>query len=97
MFAMVAVPAPPALFTRVINSTVVQATWEPSAKMGQQEGFILYYRKVPVPLFTGPLTFPRNVTQYNITQLGESGSGGSRLHSSRGRGTPTIVYLAIQI
>lgn len=77
MFAIPTVPAPPALFTRVINSTVVQATWEPSTKMGQQEGFNLYYRKVPVPLFTGPLTFPRNVTQYNITQLGESGHGGA--------------------
>ncbi|TRZ01018.1 hypothetical protein DNTS_018529 [Danionella cerebrum] len=53
----------------VINSTVIQATWEASTKMGQQEGFSLYYRKVPMPLFTGPLTFPRNVTQYNITQL----------------------------
>uniref|UniRef100_A0A8C1ZN86 Immunoglobulin superfamily DCC subclass member 3 n=1 Tax=Cyprinus carpio TaxID=7962 RepID=A0A8C1ZN86_CYPCA len=66
------VPAPPALFTKVINSTVVQATWEPSGKMGQQEGFNLYYRKVPVPIFTGPLTFSRNVTQYNITQLDPS-------------------------
>lgn len=75
-FSVFAVPAPPNLFTKVINSSVVQATWEPSTKMGQQEGFNLYYRRVPVPLFTGPLTFPRNVTQYNITHLGESGHSG---------------------
>ncbi|XP_061078567.1 immunoglobulin superfamily DCC subclass member 3-like isoform X2 [Conger conger] len=63
------VPAPPTLFTKVVNSTTVLAVWEPSGKMGQHEGFRLYYRKVHSFPFTGPLTFTRNVTQYNITQL----------------------------
>nr|XP_024003295.1 immunoglobulin superfamily DCC subclass member 3 [Salvelinus alpinus] len=63
------VPAPPSLFIKLMNSSVVQAVWEPSSKMGQHEGFRLYYRRVHTPLFTGPLTFTRNVTQYNITQL----------------------------
>ncbi|KAG7468010.1 hypothetical protein MATL_G00138260 [Megalops atlanticus] len=66
------VPAPPSLFTRVVNSTAVQATWEPSGKLGQHDGFKLYYRKVHSVQFTGPLTFGRNVTQYNITQLDPS-------------------------
>lgn len=65
------VPAPPTLFTKVVNSTTVLAIWEPSGKMGQHEGFRLYYRKVHSSPFTGPLTFARNVTQYNITQLGK--------------------------
>ncbi|XP_031686675.1 immunoglobulin superfamily DCC subclass member 3 [Oncorhynchus kisutch] len=63
------VPAPPSLFIKLVNSSVVQAVWEPSSKMGQHEGFRLYYRRVHTPLFTGPLTFTRNVTQYNISQL----------------------------
>ncbi|KAG7473433.1 hypothetical protein MATL_G00095810 [Megalops atlanticus] len=63
------VPAPPTLFTKVVNSTTVQAMWEPSAKMGQHEGFKLYYRKVHSSPFTGPITLTRNVTQFNITQL----------------------------
>ncbi|XP_071773310.2 immunoglobulin superfamily DCC subclass member 3 [Centroberyx gerrardi] len=63
------VPAPPSLFTKVVNSSVVQAVWEPSTKMGQHQGFRLYYRRAHTPLFTGPITFPRNTTHYNITQL----------------------------
>ncbi|XP_064168912.1 immunoglobulin superfamily DCC subclass member 3-like isoform X3 [Anguilla rostrata] len=66
------VPAPPTLFTKVVNSTTVLAIWEPSGKMGQHEGFRLYYRKVHSSPFTGPLTFARNITQYNITQLDPS-------------------------
>lgn len=70
----VAVPAPPSLYTKVVNSSVVQAMWEPSSKMGQHQGFRLYYRRAHTPLFSGPITFPRNVTQFNITQLGETRS-----------------------
>lgn len=72
----VSVPAPPSLFIKLVSSSVVQAVWESSSKMGQHEGFRLYYRRVHTPLFTGPLTFTRNVTQYNITQLGETGGHG---------------------
>ncbi|KAJ7986010.1 hypothetical protein DPEC_G00346390 [Dallia pectoralis] len=63
------VPAPPSLFTKLVNSSVVQVVWESSSKMGQNQGIRLYYRRVHAPLFTGPITFHRNVTQYNITQL----------------------------
>ncbi|XP_061102954.1 immunoglobulin superfamily DCC subclass member 3 [Conger conger] len=63
------VPAPPALFARLVNSTAVQTAWEPSGKPGQHDGYKLYYRSVHSAQFTGPLTFPRNVTQHNITQL----------------------------
>ncbi|XP_045888878.1 immunoglobulin superfamily DCC subclass member 3 [Micropterus dolomieu] len=63
------VPAPPSLYTKVVNSSVIQATWEPSSKMGQHQGFRLYYRRAHTPLFTGPIMFPRNYTQYIITQL----------------------------
>ncbi|XP_016093022.1 immunoglobulin superfamily DCC subclass member 3-like [Sinocyclocheilus grahami] len=92
------VPAPPALFTKVINSTVVQATWEPSTKMGQQEGFNLYYRKVPVPIFTGPLTFPRNVTQYNITQLDPSFVYEIKIlaFNQHGEGNATLRFVSLK-
>uniref|UniRef100_A0A3Q2D6H9 Immunoglobulin superfamily, DCC subclass, member 3 n=1 Tax=Cyprinodon variegatus TaxID=28743 RepID=A0A3Q2D6H9_CYPVA len=62
-------PAAPSVFTKVLNSSVVQVTWESSTKMGQHQGFRLYYRRAHTPLFVGPIPFPHNVTQYNITQL----------------------------
>ncbi|XP_046898476.1 immunoglobulin superfamily DCC subclass member 3 [Hypomesus transpacificus] len=63
------VPAPPSLFTRVVSSSVVQAVWEPSNKMGPHQGFRLFYRRAHTPIFIGPITFPRNATHYNITNL----------------------------
>ncbi|XP_017260204.1 immunoglobulin superfamily DCC subclass member 3 [Kryptolebias marmoratus] len=66
------VPAPPSLFTKVLNSSVVQVMWESSSKMGQHQGFRLYYRRAQAALFSGPFTFARNVTQWNITQLDSS-------------------------
>lgn len=72
MMRCVAVPAPPSLYTKVLQSSIVHTTWEASAKMGQHQGFRLFYRRAHAPLFIGPLNFPRNVTQYNITQLGET-------------------------
>ncbi|OXB68976.1 hypothetical protein ASZ78_003445 [Callipepla squamata] len=63
------VPAMPSLFIKVINSTAVQATWEPSIKLGQHEGFKLYYRKVHLSQYTGPVLLASNVTAYNITHL----------------------------
>lgn len=71
-----AVPAPPLLHTRVVDGSTVQAVWEPSGKMGQPQGFKLFYRRLPSATFTGPLTFGRNVTRCNITQLGEWGGRG---------------------
>lgn len=61
----------PSLFIKVINSTTVQATWEPSIKLGQHKGFKLYYRKVHLSQYTGPVLLASNVTAYNITHLGE--------------------------
>ncbi|XP_061831377.1 immunoglobulin superfamily DCC subclass member 3-like [Nerophis lumbriciformis] len=66
------VPAPPSLFTKVVNSSVVQAMWEASTKMGQHQGFRLYYRRAHTAVFTGPIVLPRNASQYNITQLDPS-------------------------
>jgi len=77
----VSVPAMPSLFIKVINSTAVQATWEPSIKLGQHEGFKLFYRKVHLSQYTGPVLLPSNVTAYNITHLGEYGDGLSRVPS----------------
>ncbi|CAL8350452.1 unnamed protein product [Merluccius merluccius] len=66
------VPAPPSLATRLLNSSVVQAVWEPSTKMGAHSGFRLFYRRTHAPHFTGPFLFPRNATHYNISQLDSS-------------------------
>ncbi|KAJ3593904.1 hypothetical protein NHX12_006237 [Muraenolepis orangiensis] len=66
------VPAPPSLSTRLLNSSVVQAVWEPSTKMGPHSGFRLFFRRTHAPLFTGPFLFPRNASHYNISQLDPS-------------------------
>ncbi|XP_073424965.1 immunoglobulin superfamily DCC subclass member 3 [Dendrobates tinctorius] len=63
------VPAVPSLYIKVLNSTAIQAAWEPSIKLGQHEGFKLYYRKVPLQQYTGPMLLPSNVTAYNICRL----------------------------
>lgn len=67
----VTVPAPPTLHTKVVNSSVIQAWWEPSSKMGQHQGYKLYYKGAQEPLFTGPIVLPRNDSQYSIARLGE--------------------------
>uniref|UniRef100_A0A4W6F1H0 Immunoglobulin superfamily DCC subclass member 3 n=1 Tax=Lates calcarifer TaxID=8187 RepID=A0A4W6F1H0_LATCA len=92
------VPAPPSLFTKVVNSSVVQASWEPSSKMGQNQGFRLYYRRAHTPLFTGPITFPHNVTQYNITQLDPSLVYEIKLlaYNQHGDGNATVRFFSLR-
>lgn len=67
----VAVPAPPSLHTKVVNSSFIQTWWEPSSKMGQHQGYRLYFKAAQAPLFSGPIVLPAGASQYNITQLGE--------------------------
>uniref|UniRef100_A0A3P9JB22 Immunoglobulin superfamily DCC subclass member 3 n=1 Tax=Oryzias latipes TaxID=8090 RepID=A0A3P9JB22_ORYLA len=92
------VPAPPSLFTKVLNSSAVQVTWEASSKMGQHEGFRLYYRRAHTPLFTGPIIFPRNVTQFNITQLDSSLVYEIKLlaYNQHGDGNATVRFVSLR-
>uniref|UniRef100_A0A3B4TXT3 Immunoglobulin superfamily DCC subclass member 3 n=1 Tax=Seriola dumerili TaxID=41447 RepID=A0A3B4TXT3_SERDU len=92
------VPAPPSVYTKVVNSSVVQATWEPSSKMGQHQGFRLYYRRAHTPLFTGPITFPHNVTQYNIAQLDPALVYEIKLlaYNQHGDGNATIRFVSLR-
>uniref|UniRef100_A0A3P8TCN7 Immunoglobulin superfamily DCC subclass member 3 n=1 Tax=Amphiprion percula TaxID=161767 RepID=A0A3P8TCN7_AMPPE len=92
------VPAPPSLYTKVVNSSVVLASWEPSSKMGQHQGFRLYYRRAHSPMFTGPITFPRNVTQYNITQLDSSLVYEIKLlaYNQHGDGNATMRFVSLR-
>uniref|UniRef100_A0A8C4HVV8 Immunoglobulin superfamily DCC subclass member 3 n=1 Tax=Dicentrarchus labrax TaxID=13489 RepID=A0A8C4HVV8_DICLA len=92
------VPAPPSLYTKVVNSSVIKATWEPSSKMGQHQGFRLYYRRAHTPLFTGPITFARNVTQYNITQLDPALVYEIKLlaYNQHGDGNSTVRFVSLR-
>ncbi|XP_008308322.2 immunoglobulin superfamily DCC subclass member 3 isoform X2 [Cynoglossus semilaevis] len=92
------VPAPPSLYTKVVNSSFVQASWEPSSKMGQHHGFRLYYRRAHTPLFTGPINFPRNVTQYNITQLDSTQVYEIKLlaFNQQGDGNTTVRFVSLR-
>ncbi|XP_068173580.1 immunoglobulin superfamily DCC subclass member 3 [Antennarius striatus] len=92
------VPAPPSLYTKVVNSSVIQATWEPSFKMGQHQGFRLFYKRAHTALFTGPITFPRNVTQYNITQLDPTLVYEIKLlaFNQQGDGNSTVRFVSLQ-
>ncbi|XP_060611595.2 immunoglobulin superfamily DCC subclass member 3 isoform X1 [Anolis sagrei] len=92
------VPAVPSLFIKVLNSTAVQAVWEPSIKLGQHQGFKLYYRKVHLPHFTGPLLLPSNVTSYNISQLDPSVVYEVKLlaYNQHGDGNATVRFVSLR-
>nr|XP_040019930.1 immunoglobulin superfamily DCC subclass member 3 [Gasterosteus aculeatus aculeatus] len=92
------VPAPPSLYTKVVNGSVIQARWEPSSKMGQLQGFRLYYRRAHTLLFTGPITLLRNVTQYNITELDPSLVYEIKLHAfnEHGDGNATLRLVSLR-
>ncbi|XP_009080908.1 PREDICTED: immunoglobulin superfamily DCC subclass member 3-like, partial [Acanthisitta chloris] len=92
------VPAMPSLFIKVINSTAVQATWEPSIKLGQHEGFKLYYRKVHLSQYTGPVLLASNVTAYNITHLDASVVYEVKLlaYNQHGDGNSTVRFVSLR-
>ncbi|XP_061598283.1 immunoglobulin superfamily DCC subclass member 3 [Cololabis saira] len=92
------VPAPPSLLTKVLNSSVVQVMWESSPKMGQHQGFRLYYRRAHTPLFTGPINFPGNVTQYSISQLDSSLVYEIKLlaYNQYGEGNATVRFVSLR-
>ncbi|XP_072237359.1 immunoglobulin superfamily DCC subclass member 3 [Leuresthes tenuis] len=92
------VPAPPSLYTKVLNNSVVQVMWESSSKMGQHQGFRLYYRRAHAPHFTGPIPFPRNITQYNITQLDSSLVYEIKLlaYNQHGDGNATLRFVSLR-
>ncbi|KAJ7408475.1 immunoglobulin superfamily DCC subclass member 3 [Willisornis vidua] len=92
------VPAMPSLFIKVINSTAVQATWEPSIKLGQHEGFKLYYRKVHLSQYTGPVLLGSNVTAYNITHLDASVVYEVKLlaYNQHGDGDSTVRFVSLR-
>ncbi|XP_037102729.1 immunoglobulin superfamily DCC subclass member 3 [Syngnathus acus] len=92
------VPAPPSLFAKVVNSSVVQAMWEASTKMGQHQGFRLYYRRAHTAVFTGPIFLPRNATQYNITQLDPSMVYEINLlaYNQHGDGNATMRFVSLR-
>uniref|UniRef100_A0A8C5MFW8 Immunoglobulin superfamily DCC subclass member 3 n=1 Tax=Leptobrachium leishanense TaxID=445787 RepID=A0A8C5MFW8_9ANUR len=92
------VPAVPSLFIKVLNSTAIQASWEPSIKLGRNEGFKLYYRKVPLPDYTGPMVLPSNVTSYNICRLDPSTIYEVKLlaYNKHGDGNSTIRIVSLK-
>ncbi|EOA97069.1 Putative neuronal cell adhesion molecule, partial [Anas platyrhynchos] len=92
------VPAMPSLFIKVINSTAVQATWEPSIKLGQHEGFKLFYRKVHLSQYTGPVLLASNITAYNITHLDASVVYEVKLlaYNQHGDGNSTVRFVSLR-
>ncbi|XP_061451620.1 immunoglobulin superfamily DCC subclass member 3 [Rhineura floridana] len=92
------VPATPSLFIKVLNSTSIQATWEPSIKLGQHEGFKLYYRKVHLSHFTGPMFLASNITSYNITHLDPSVVYEVKLlaYNQHGDGNSTVRFVSLR-
>ncbi|XP_043932256.1 immunoglobulin superfamily DCC subclass member 3-like [Protopterus annectens] len=92
------VPAVPSLYIKVLNNTAIQAVWEPSSKLGQHDGFKLYYRKVHVSDFIGPVLLPHNITSYNITQLDPSVVYEVKLlgYNHHGDGNSTIRFVSLR-
>ncbi|XP_044301004.1 LOW QUALITY PROTEIN: immunoglobulin superfamily DCC subclass member 3 [Varanus komodoensis] len=91
-------PAVPSLFIKVLNSTAIQATWEPSLKLGQHEGFKLYYRKVHVSHFVGPLLLAGNTTAHNITRLDPAVVYEVKLlaYNQHGDGNATVRFVSLR-
>ncbi|XP_069481211.1 immunoglobulin superfamily DCC subclass member 3 [Ambystoma mexicanum] len=92
------VPAMPVLYIKVLNTTAMQAQWEPSTKLGQQDGFKLFYRKVHVPNYTGPKVLPSNMTAYNITHLDSSVVYEVKLlaYNQHGDGNATVRFVSLK-
>ncbi|NXA36137.1 IGDC3 protein, partial [Eudromia elegans] len=93
------VPAMPSLFIKVLNSTAVQATWEPSSKLGQHEGFKLFYRQVHVTHYTGPVLLPANVTAFNITRLADAAAVYEvklLAYNQHGDGNTTVRFVSLR-
>ncbi|XP_029431086.1 immunoglobulin superfamily DCC subclass member 3 [Rhinatrema bivittatum] len=92
------VPAMPALYIKVLNSTAIQAVWEPSIKLGQHEGFKLYYRKVHLSHFTGPLLLPSSATSYNISHLDSAVVYEVKLlaYNQHGDGNATVRFVSLK-
>ncbi|XP_078539592.1 immunoglobulin superfamily DCC subclass member 3 [Lissotriton helveticus] len=92
------VPAMPSLYIKVLNTTAMQAQWEPSAKLGQHDGFKLYYRKVHTPHYTGPKILPSNVTLCNITHLDSSVVYEVKLlaYNQHGDGNATVRFVSLK-
>ncbi|XP_067832113.1 immunoglobulin superfamily DCC subclass member 3-like [Heptranchias perlo] len=63
------VPEPLIFFTRVLNSTAVQAFWEMPPGRGLIGGYKLYHRKVPSSGLVGPRVLPSSATSFTITLL----------------------------
>ncbi|CAH2274434.1 immunoglobulin superfamily DCC subclass member 3 [Pelobates cultripes] len=95
---LVEVPAVPTLYIKVLNSTAIQAAWEPSIKLGQNEGFKLYYRRVPLPDYTGPMLLPSNITSYNICRLDPSVDYEVKLlaFNQHGDGNSTVRFVSLK-
>ncbi|XP_053722747.1 immunoglobulin superfamily DCC subclass member 3 isoform X2 [Synchiropus splendidus] len=92
------VPPPPSVFTKVVNSSVIQVKWEVSSKLGQHQGFRLYYRRAHAPHFTGPFTFPRNITQHTIYDLDSSLVYEIKLliFNQHGDGNATVRFVSLR-
>ncbi|KAM6958731.1 immunoglobulin superfamily DCC subclass member 3-like [Aplochiton taeniatus] len=63
------VPAPPTIFTKLVNSTAVQVLWELPSKPGKAEGFRLSYRRVPHGSFQGPIQLPCHINAHTLSPL----------------------------
>uniref|UniRef100_F7F8V7 Immunoglobulin superfamily DCC subclass member 3 n=2 Tax=Ornithorhynchus anatinus TaxID=9258 RepID=F7F8V7_ORNAN len=92
------VPGMPALSVRVLNSTAIQALWEPSLKLGQHRGFKLFYRQVHLPRFVGPVLLPGNATSFNITHLDPAVVYEVKLlaYNQHGDGNITVRFVSLR-
>ncbi|XP_030044043.1 immunoglobulin superfamily DCC subclass member 3-like, partial [Microcaecilia unicolor] len=83
---MGSVPESLGFFTKVINSTAVQAFWELPQKQGNIEGFKLFYRKIPAAHFEGPLILLSTANSYVFTDLEASAMYEIKLQAFNGNG-----------
>ncbi|XP_029435627.1 immunoglobulin superfamily DCC subclass member 3-like [Rhinatrema bivittatum] len=91
-------PAPLGFFTKVINSTAVQAFWELPQNPGKIEGFKLFYRKIPVTHFEGPLVLLSTANSHVFTDLETSETYEIKLQAfnGNGEGNSTVRFVSLK-
>lgn len=69
---LLAAPAALGFYTKVLNATSVQASWDLPPQPGLIQGFKLFHRKLPAAHFEGPLLLASSASPFLYTDLGET-------------------------
>ncbi|XP_051852569.1 immunoglobulin superfamily DCC subclass member 3-like [Antechinus flavipes] len=79
-------PAALGFYTKVLNATSVQASWELPPQPGLIQGFKLFHRKLPAAHFEGPLLLASSASSFLYTDLEPAALYEIKLQAFNGNG-----------